>query len=301
MVNENRETIILYSKENVIESLKRNIIEKIQMDFRCFRELAHSAYIDFNGRVQFIDPSDIVKEIELDKAMAEALQPLFNNLASSAGNRKNASDINTAKKFDKVELNNIPHDQIITVLEDRLNKTVPKSEYGKNEDIHFDQDLMQSTFKAIFADRLKDYSEIENYDQKIDNIAKLTSDLINNIMKASFSSVQEALKTENGFNPFTLLHSVIPSKSYETAMLTAVLGGLQYFPDDAKLLKRKGVPVDMNDINHVNYASFANVFVTNDSRLARRTLAAITKSGIELKIVGLLEFKKMILEKDAGS
>lgn len=297
-INAKESIIIFYSDTNVIETLRRANTEHIQNDYNCYRDFARCRLVNIHGKVEIIDPELVRVRIDNEKAIYDSLKPLFDTYVEKRLTANDKMPKTSNRMFDKRELNNIDHKDIIPELERRIDEQMeaqPKKEIDRG--IVFDEKQLNSIILGNVRNATKAFEKMPGYIEKVEDFTKDAGKYIQSIMDESFKKISIASNGQIGKDPFTSIDKAIDNKKYETGIFTALMGAFQYFPDDQQLLRKKGVSTDIDDIAHINCAVNCDYFVTNDKKLTKRALAAIEKTKIDMKIIGIVDFYNIIEEK----
>jgi len=297
-INTKENIVIFYSDTNVIETLRRANTEHIQNDNNCYRDFAKCRLVNIHGKVEIVDPKLVKVRIDNEKAIYNSLKPLFDTYIEKNLNANDTMPKTSYKLFDKRELNNIDHKDIIPELERRIDEQIeaqPRKEISRG--IVFDEKQLNSIILGNLKNATKTFEKMPGYIEKVEDFTKNAGKYIHSIMDESFKKISIASNGQIGKDPFTALDKAIDNKKYETGIFAALIGAFQYFPDDQQLLQKKGVSTDMDDIAHINCAVNCDYFVTNDKKLTKRALAAIEKTKVSMKIIGIEDFFNTIEEK----
>lgn len=290
-VDRNVELQVLYSKINVKETLKRSIQDHIQNDFTTYRDFAKCRLLDIHGYVKIVDPERVKALLIEDELVANSLKPLFDHLVEEQVGVKKDGSSGVKNAFSSEILNNVPKDKIITELEKLINESIINQGGGNpHPTISFDNELLESIVKENIKRSTTGIRPIPNQEEIESRYAKVFSNFIQRIIGLSSNLLNESSNGKIGVDMFSSLYNAIPEKRIMTALFTGLLGTLQYYPDSKKLLEKKGIVIDMDDISHVTCASHCNIFVTNDSKFVKRALAAMEKTKLNMKIIGIDDF-----------
>lgn len=297
-INTKENIVIFYSDTNVIETLRRANTEHIQNDYNCYRDFAKCRLVNIHGKVEIVDPELVNVRIDNERAIYDSLKPLFDTYVEKNLNANDKMPKNSNNLFDKRELNNIDHKDIIPELERRIDEQIesqPRKEISRG--IVFDEQQLNNIILGNIKNGTKAFEKMPGYIEKVEDFTKNAGKYIQSIMDESFKKISIASNGQIGKDPFTALDKAIDNKKYETGIFAALMGAFQYFPDDQQLLRKKGVSTDMDDIAHINCAVNCDYFVTNDKKLTKRALASIEKTKVSMKIIGIEDFYNTIEEK----
>jgi hypothetical protein len=273
---------VVYSKTNIKETLKRDIVEHIEEEFVVITEISKNNLMLQNGEVIKCNPQGLFSELNQDNYLREKLSKAVEVYI------ENRPIIDASLK--RVQ-NNIPTENAVDSI---INSFWIKIK-GTNTNINFTQfdditSSLRQEIKNLLIEKARNEEEkifaIE-YAQKFDSLLVAAFEL-------GKQKTVEAMKTENGQDFLATILSVNPSKSWRISAVSGLLGAMQYWPDDKNILQKKGTDFDYDDSSHTEYSAFCKYFISNDNHLLKRVDASSKKLNMETVIVNFKKFMEMI-------
>jgi len=254
---------VVYSQVNVKETLRRNYPADIELELSIISEITSNRLMQENGQIAITTPNFLFSKIALNNYLFSLLSESVEKYVP-----KNDSTVDPAIKR---EQNNI---SVNIAANEVLHKFISRI-CNKKNDIDFSNfDMICSSLDQ----KIRELCEERVKTPKDDEMAKKYASLICSIL--SFSKeigkikVKEAMGKDDPNDFISTILSVNPDPAWRTSVIQGMLGAFQYNPDDPKVLRKKGVKVDMDDSDHAEYASHCKYFVSDDKHFRNRTEAA---------------------------
>lgn len=273
-----KELLICFSTANVHETLERTSEMNRNTEMQLVNEITQKRFLDSGGSMKKRSIEDVIPEV---KAKNEILRRL--RLAFDMPKVVNRDNFDLSKEIQ----NNYPSDTAVDdVMENAFDKIQKKPRQDPKQDLDFIRENLQRIIGDMFRERVGQPNDEESYNSAME--------LIQNFLKTAFDGGLEiskrALEARDGNEFLKILLSANDSEAWRSPMVSGLLNAFQYWPDDKKVLERKGKTIDDIDNEHVMYASYCDYFVTQDRHLAKRYEAVLKKLKLHSKVVTFQEF-----------
>ena len=290
--------LIVYSHENVKESMKRPIPDQVFTELWVMSCVTDNCFVDGKGELSRRNPFEvrqqIANEIPVVQMMISEFQEALQELQISVG-QDSASVEFMNRHFDSKKLNNLPPEEATTAIF-KIFHNIILNETAASSPAVPDKAALSRFFDRIvilMGNMIRKNIPVGIHENLLDGyllaIRERLSDAIKTVgMKNNLEFAAQATNFTELFTSFGIPGNMTP------ATVSGILQAFQYWPDQPKLLKKKKTVVDVEDLVHASVGLSCTYFVTNDKHLRIRLLAAAHETGNSVIVMDNNAFDAMI-------
>lgn len=287
---ENRQDIfICYSAVNVRETIRRDIEEHLHAEVCIINELSQGRFLEKDGSIVESSFEEVVPRVEAQNEMISRLETVFD---TSENDQVNDFGL------DKIEQNNYPPETAIDMVFKNAFEAInglPK----KDSSIALDR-IKEDLLAKINEMLIESFSSSESADV-VNSIMVFFRAALDAVFTEGLDATSKVLNSKNSGDFLENLISVNDDDSWKNMVLAGLLQVFQFHPDSKKVLEKKGKQIDNDDYEHVGYATYCDLFVTKDTRLAKRYQAILEKRKLKNNVISFQEFISMLDQSIAES
>ena len=282
---------IAYSSVNIKETLRRSIETNILEELSLVKKITNNIYLSPDFKFGLKDPFEVYREQKINDPVVDTLIKSFQDNINELIESNSDDDVKNQLLESKI-LNNIHSSEIFDFLDNQFKNI-------GNQNVVDTEDILNPSIKVFYEKTMdmivnfleESFSSIDGFD---------TESLITKVKEEMIKKGDDILKQDikkSTVKP-TNIDTLFKNLGYQEELLPGLMNGFleasNYHPDSKKLKKKKGVKIDDDDMSHVNYCTFFDYFITEDTKLIKRISAVKEKLNISTEVLRMDEFVELL-------